>query len=111
MRAPQYGHTKGKKRGNQQPCPPMATPLPGRGMWRAVGLRGPNEPLPSRPIRYQAPKTVQYEDGTFGAPCTMSLHHKSAQWDNGVKVGGEGPTASKRYTVVRTTGSKQRPPI
>jgi hypothetical protein len=97
MRAPQYGHSKGKKRGNQS-----ALPLRPR-LWRAVGLHGLNEPLPSRDIRYQPPKSAIYEDGTVGAPCTLTLWHKSAQWDNGVRVGGEGPTVSKRYTVVRTS--------
>lgn len=101
MRAPQYGHNKSKKRGAQAPRPAIVCHLPGRGMTHAVGLRGGNEPLPTRPIHYIAPKTALYEDGTYGAPCTMSLHHKSATWVDGVKTVGEGPTVTKRYTVVK----------
>lgn len=96
MRAPQYGHSKGKKRGSQTALPAKAR------LWRAVGLRGPNEPLPVHRIRYQPPQTVLYEDGTFGAPCTLTMWHKSATWENGVRVGGEGPTVTKRFSVVRT---------
>ena len=99
MRAPQYGHTKGKKRGSQTAMPPKAR------LWHAVGLRGPNEPLPTSTIRYKAPRVALYEDGTYGAPCTLSLHHKGAKWDNGVKVGGEGPTVTKKYTVEKTRDS------
>lgn len=103
MRAPQYGHTKGKKRGKQAPQPAVACPLPGRGLWRAVGLHGPNEPLPTRRIAYKAPRTVQYEDGTWGAPVTLHLHHKSAVWEDGKKVSGEGPVVSKRYLAGKTS--------
>lgn len=102
MRAPQYGHNKSKKRGAQAPRLANAAPAIGRGMWHAVGLRGGNEPLPSRPIHYIAPKLALYEDGTYGAPCTLSLHHKSATWVEGVKTAGEGPTATKRYAAVKT---------
>ena len=131
MRAPQYGHNKSKKRGRLNdlkpslqpvqcksrdgraitkmvlvhhalPAPFVAPVQPGRGMWHAVGLRGGNEPLPSRPIHYITPKTALYEDGTYGAPCTMSLHHKSATWVEGVKTAGEGPTATKRYSVAKS---------
>ena len=103
MRAPQYGHSKGKRRGNQAPMGLGSQyPLKPR-LWRAVGLRHPNEPLPTRRIRYQPRKDVMYEGGTYGAPCTLSLHHKGADWDNGVKVGGEGPTVTKQYAVVRTS--------
>lgn len=96
MRAPQYGHSKGKRRGSQTALPPQPR------LWRAVGLRGPNEPLPMGRIRYQPRKDVQYDDGSYGVAVSMSLWHKSAKWDDGVKVGGEGPTASKRYAVVKT---------
>lgn len=99
MRAPQYGHSKGKKRG------PQAPDMPKPSLWRAVGLRGPNEPLPGRTIRYQPNRTVVYEDGTIGAPCTLTLWHKSAKWDNGVKVANEGPTVTKQYTVRRNRHS------
>ena len=105
MRAPQYGHTKGKKRGSQTPRPAVVCHAPGRGLWRAVGLRGPNEPLGTRAIHYIAPRDVQYEDGTYGAPCTLHLHHKSAVWEDGKRVKGEGPVVSKRYTVRKTSHS------
>ena len=101
MRAPQYGHSKGKHRGQQAPKP--AKPR----LWRAVGLRGPNEPLPTRKIRYLKPRDVQYDNGAFGAACTLTLWHKSAIKD-GVKDSKlAGPTASKRYAVVRNSHSGQ----
>lgn len=107
MRAPQYGHNRSKKRGAQAPLPAVICHMPGRGKWHAVGLRGGNEPLPTRPITYLPNKTAQYEDGTFGAPCTLHLHHKSADWAEGQKVGGEGPTVTKRYRIVRNKHRRQ----
>lgn len=103
--APQYGHTKGKKRGAQAPRPAVVCHEPGRGLWHAVGLRGPNEPLPTVRVRYKPPRTVLYEDGTYGAPCTLHLNHKSADWVEGKRVSGEGPVISKRYAVVRNSHS------
>ena len=110
MRAPQYGHNSSKKRGAQAPRLANAIPAIGRGMWHAVGLRGGNEPSPSRPIHYQPVKTALYEDGTYGAPCTLHLHHKSADWSDGLKVGGEGPTVTKRYTAAKTATAVKATP-
>ena len=74
--------------------------LPAGKPWRAVGLRGPNQPLPLRPIHYLKPRDVQYDNGTFGAACTLSLWHKSAI-KGGVKDSKRaGPTVTKRYAVV-----------
>jgi len=108
MRAPQLGHTKGKKRGKQSPSPvygakllTIGAAMPKPRLSRAIGLHGPNQPVPSRPIHYKPPKTAQFEDGTYGAPCTLHLHHKGAKWDNGIKVGGEGPVVTKRWVVVQ----------
>lgn len=107
MRAPQYGHNKGKKRARQAPktlagaallaLRPDAKPR----LWRAVGLRGPNEPVPTKPYHYHPPQTALYEDGTYGAPCTWHLHHKSANWVDGVKIDGAGEIVTKRFTVVK----------
>jgi hypothetical protein len=94
MRAPQYGHHKGKRRTNNAAVP--AKPR----LWRAVGLRGPNEPVPTARIRYQPPKMARYEDGTLGAPCTLTMWHKNATWLEGKRVGSEGPTVTKRYAVL-----------
>jgi hypothetical protein len=95
MRAPQYGGNKVKKRGAQSALPPK----PKRS--HAVGLRWSNDPLPMHRIRYLPPRQVQYDDGTYGAAVTLHLHHKSADWVDGIKVGGEGPIVSKRYAVVK----------
>ena len=98
MRAPQYGHNRSKRRGMQAPKPPVM----GR-LWRAVGLRGPNQPLPSRTIRYLKPRDVQYENGAFGAACTLTLWHKSAIKD-GVKDSKlAGPTVTKRWAAVKNS--------
>jgi hypothetical protein len=92
MRAPQYGHSKGKRRGSQTALP--AKPR----LWRALGLRGPNEPLPRHRIRYQQRKEVIYDDGTVGARVTLHLWHKSAK-----AMGGKGPTVMKRYAELENS--------
>jgi hypothetical protein len=115
MKAPQFGHSKGKKRGSQSPkiaygraLARLATPLPRVALFHAIGLRGANVAPPDTHITYNPPNHAQYEDGTTGAPCKLYLHHKSANWDNGVIVSGQGPIVTKRYTVVKNRRSKAR---
>lgn len=88
MRAPQYGHNKGKRRGSHKP--PAAPKL-----WRAIGLHGPNQPLPTRRIRYHEPH-VQV---------SLHLFHKSAKEMVNKKRNpdGQGPIISKQHTAVKNT--------
>jgi len=122
MRAPQYGVNgyKARQRGrlnwlaphritvhvkgrtvmrmvrHKAPALVIATPK----LWRAVALRGPNQPLPMRTIHYLKPRDVQYDNGAFGAACTLTLWHKSAI-KGGVKDSKlAGPIVTKRYAVV-----------
>ena len=111
MKAPQFGHSKAKKRGRQgngkilhgRALPSVARPDSRLPYFHALGLRGGNVLPPDHRVRYIEPATAQYEDGTHGAPVSLHLNHKSANWVNGIKVSGEGPIVTKRYTVVKNS--------
>lgn len=114
MRSPQYGK-KRAERGASAPTPayafrgmgkpfvaPAVTVRAKPTMWggRAVGLHGPNAALPGKRIKYRAPKTALYSDGTLGAPCTLRRDHKSATWVEGIRDDRNNPVVTKPYTVV-----------
>ncbi len=104
MRCPQYGHNKGKRRGSQTAIPPQPK------LFRAVGLAGPNQPMPTRRIKYLEPNQVTFLDGGKGAKTSLHLWRSDSSHAAALAVtkplysGKKYPKRRKRPAILKGVG-------